>query len=461
VVRLTFRRPEPRGAGEAFTGLTYSSVVDAPQAETFRWHERPGAMARLLPPWQPVRVVSEAGDLKSGKAVLRLPGGLLWVASHRDYDPPRRFVDELTSLPFPWRHTHHFEAAGETATMVTDVVEAPVPAKVLRRVFAYRHRQLADDLRAQRQMARLAPRPLRVAMTGSSGLVGTALAALLTTGGHRVVRLVRRSPSGPDERRWDPFDPDPHILDGTDAVVHLAGAAIGGRFGDAHKRLVRESRVVPTEKLAGCLRHANDGPSAFIAASAIGFYGPDRADELLDEESPPGRGFLAGVVKDWEQAALTAEGAGARTVFVRTGIVQSARSGVLTLLRPLWELGLGGPLGSGEQWISWVDLDDVADIYYRAIVDSALAGPVVAAAPSPVTNREYSTTLATVLRRPALVPVPLLGPKILLGQEGAHELAAASQRARPSALVQAGHCFRWPELEGCLRHQLGRAKADV
>jgi uncharacterized protein len=249
-------------------------------------------------------------------------------------------------------------------------------------------------------------------------------------------------------------------IDGTDAVVHLAGASIGGRFGDAHKRLVRDSRVVPTEKVAGCLRYANDGPSAFIAASAIGFYGPDRGDEWLDEESPPGGGFLARVVKDWEQAVLKAEDAGARVVFVRTGIVQSARGGVLALLRPLFELGLGGRLASGEQWLSWVDLDDVADIY-RAILDPALSGPAAAAAPSPVTNREYSTTLATVLRRPALVPVPLLGPKLLLGEEGAHELAAASQRVRPSSLLQAGHCFRWPELEGCLRHQLGRAKTDV
>jgi uncharacterized protein len=439
-------------------GITYCSVVPAPQADVFAWHERPGAIARLTPPWQHVRVAKEADDFRGGRAVLRLPGGLTWTAVHESYHPPHGFVDRLISLPIPWRHTHRFEPAGEGATRVTDVVETPVPARALRPMFAFRHRQLAEDLATQHRMAELAPRPLTVAMTGSSGLVGTTLASLLTTGGHRVVRLVRRLPNGPDERAWDPSRPDPAILEGTDALVHLAGASIAVRFTRAHKRAVHESRVVPTENLARCLRYTCNGPSVFVSASAIGFYGPDCGEIMLDESSSRGAGFLADVVADWEEAAGAAEGTGARVVCVRTGIVQSARGGVLALLRPVFEAGLGGRVGSGEQWVSWVDVDDLADVYYRAVVDEALTGPLVAAAPNPVTNREYSAMLARVLRRPAMLPVPTFAPGLLLGAEAAHELVLAGQRARPAHLMDLGHRFRRPQLEDCLRHQLGRVR---
>ncbi len=399
-------------------GITSSTLVDAPQAEVFAWHERPGAIVRLMPPWQHAKVEAEAGNLRDGRAVLRLPGGLRWVAAHDGYDAPHRFADRLVSLPFPWRHVHLFEATDQATTRLIDIVETPVPARALQAMFTYRHRQLADDLAAQRRMAKRVPKPLTVAMTGSSGLVGTALASLLTTSGHRVVRLVRRRPSRPDEREWDPSNPDPAMLEGTDAVVHLAGASIGGRFTGAHKRAVRQSRVAPTEKLARCVRRAQGGPNVFVVASAIGFYGPDRGAAVVDESSARGDGFLADVVADWEQAAGAAEEGGARVVMVRTGLVQSARGGVLALLRPLFEAGLGGRLGSGRQWVSWVDLDDLADIYYRALVDQDLSGSLVATAPNPVTNREYTATLARVLRRPARLPVPGLGRDCCLGRTG-------------------------------------------
>ncbi len=246
----------------------------------------------------------------------------------------------------------------------------------------------------------------------------TALASLLTTGGHRVVRLVRRPPRRPDERQWDPSDPDPAMLEGTDAVVHLAGASIGGRFTASHKQAVRQSRVPPTEKLARRVGRAQGEPNVFVVASAVGFYDPERGPAVVDESSRRGPGFLADVVVDWEQAALAAEEAGARVVMVRTGLVQSARGGVLALLRPLFEAGLGGRLGSGRQWLSWVDLDDLADIYYRAIVDQDLSGPLVATAPNPVTNREYTATLARVLRRPARLPVPESARGYCSGQTG-------------------------------------------
>ena len=450
-------------------GLTYSSVVDASVDEVFGWYARPGAITRLAPPWQPVRVIREAGSLRDGRAVLGLPGGLRWVAAHQPdgYDPPRAFADSLESLPLsavlPWRHTHEFSPVGEQATLVTDVVDTPLPARALRSMFVYRHRQLAGDLAALAQARAICPDTLTIAVTGSGGLVGSALTALLTTSGHRVIRLVRRPPRHAGERYWQPEDPSPDLLSGVDAVIHLAGASIGGRFTPERKNEIRASRILPTRHLAALAAataaRGAPGLRAFVVASAIGIYGPDRGEEILTEASPPGGGFLADVVADWEGATTAAAPAGIRTVRVRTGIVQTPRGGMLRLLSPLFEAGLGGRLGSGKQWLAWIGLDDLLDIYLRAVLDPGLSGPVNAVAPEPVRNIDYTRTLAGVLRRPALLPVPGLGPRLLLGDEGAREIAQASQYVRPQRLIAAGHKFRQPELEGSLRHLFGREEA--
>jgi len=440
-------------------GLTYSSVIDADRDEVFSWHTRPGAITRLIPPWQPVRVLREAGSLRDGRATLTLPGGLRWVAAHQPdaYDPPNAFADELTSLPLPWRHTHQFSPSGNAATLVTDVIETPLPARVLRSTVVYRHRQLAADLTALARARDISQDRLTVAVTGSSGLIGTALTALLTTSGHRVVPLVRRLPRA-GERYWRPEDPAAELLDGVDAVIHLAGASIGGRFTAERKHEIRTSRIQPTRRLAE-LAAATQGLRAFVTASAIGIYGPDRGDEVLTEASPRGDGFLADVVAGWEDATTPATAAGIRTVQVRTGIVQSPRGGMLRLLTPLFETGLGGRLGDGKQWLAWIALDDLLDIYRRAVLDEALSGPVNAVAPEPVRNADYTRTLAAVLRRPAVLPVPGFGPRLLLGDEGAREIAQASQYVLPERLTGAGHRFRQPELTGALRHLFGREGA--
>ena len=457
-------------------GLTYSSVVDASLDEVFSWHARPGAITRLAPPWQPVRVIREAsgssgasgsGSLRDGRAVLGLPGGLRLVAAHQPdgYDPPYAFADSLESLPLsavlPWRHIHEFSPAGEQATLVTDVVDTPLPARALRSMFVYRHRQLAGDLAALARARTICPDTLTIAVTGSGGLIGTALTALLTTSGHQVIRLVRRLPRHAGERYWRPEDPSPDLLNGVDAVIHLAGASIGGRFTPERKNEIRDSRILPTRHLAELAAATaatadTTGLRAFVTASAIGIYGPDRGEEILTEASPRGEGFLADVVADWEDATTPAAAAGIRTVQVRTGIVQTPRGGMLRLLYPLFEAGLGGPLGDGTGWQPWIEIDDLLDIYLRAVTDPALAGPVNAVAPGEARNAEYARTLGRVLRRPALIPVPPFGPQLLLGAEGAKELAAASQRVRPAALAAAGHVFRYPHLEGALRHVLGR-----
>lgn len=439
-------------------GLEYSSIVDGSRAEVFAWHERPGALPRLAPPWQPLKVVQEATSLVDGQAILQLPGGLRWVAQHSDDEPPRRFVDELVSLPLPWRHIHTFEEVGTTRTRVIDRVETPVPARFLLQTFRYRHRQLADDLASHR---RLAGPALTVGVTGSSGLIGSALCAFLSTGGHRVVRLVRRPPRDPSERSWDTERPDPGALEGLDAIVHLAGASIAGRFTAAHKRQVRDSRVGPTAALAAAMAGLSDGPRLLVCASAIGYYGAERGAEELTEDSRQGGGFLAQVVEEWEAAADPARAAGIRVVHVRTGIVQSARGASLKLLRPLFAAGLGGPLAPGSQWVSWIDLDDLVDVFGWALIDGDLEGAVNAVSPQPVTNRDYAHTLARVMRRPALVPVPGLGPRLLLGSEGAREMVQASQRVVPIRLQAASHVFRYPALEDCLRHQLGHVDAAL
>jgi uncharacterized protein (TIGR01777 family) len=414
-----------------------------------------------------MRLVTEADSLKDGRATLALPGGLRWVAVHQPdcYDPPRRFVDTigsdgLASLParvaVRWRHTHDFEDVGDNRTRVIDRVDTPVPGSALRPMFVYRHRQLADDLAAHKLAAAHGLAPATVAVTGSSGLVGSALSAFLSTGGHHVIRLVRGTAHASDERRWNPDDPDPGLLAGVDAVVHLAGASIAGRFTDQHRNAIRDSRIGPTRRLAELAARTVDGPGVFISASAIGYYGYDRGDETLTEDSARGDGFLADVVAEWEDATAPAEQAGVRVVRVRTGIVQSPRGGTLRLMRPLFSAGLGGRLGDGRQWLSWIGIDDLLDVYHRALWDNTLSGAVNAVAPQPVRNAEYARSLAHVLHRPAVLPVPSLGPRLLLGAQGARELALASQRVSPARLSQAGHRFRQPDLDSALRHLFGR-----
>jgi uncharacterized protein (TIGR01777 family) len=428
-------------------GIDYKSVVDHPLDDVWAWHTRPGAMRRLVPPWQPMKVLAEAHSLADGRAVLGLPGGLRWVARHdpAGFAPPHRFIDELSAdgpASWParaigwWRHTHEFSAASG-GTLVRDYVDTTVPAAALRSTFVYRHRQLADDLAAHRDAG---AKQMVVAVTGASGLVGSALTAFLSTGGHTVIRLARGSV------------PD---LSGVDAVVHLAGAPIAGRFTDAHKRAIRDSRIEPTRRLAEAAARADDGPRVFVSASAIGFYGFDRADAPLSEDSGRGDGFLADVVADWEAATAPATEAGLRVVQVRTGIVQSARGGTLRLMRPLFLAGLGGRLATGRQWLSWIGLDDLLDVYYRAMYDTRLSGPVNAVAPAPVRNIDYTKALAGVVHRPAVLPVPSLGPRLLLGSQGARELAEANQRVLPTKLESLGHRFRFPRIADALAHELG------
>ena len=280
---------------------------------------------------------------------------------------------------------------------------------------------------------------MKILMTGGGGLVGSALAPGMTAAGHRVTRLSHSRP-------W----PE---LAGHDAVVHLAGENIAtGRWTPAKKARIRDSRVEMTRRLCEAVARLAPPPRVVIGASAIGYYG-SRGDEVLREESAPGAGFLAEVCRDWEAATKPAADAGIRVVNLRFGVILSAAGGALAKMLPPFRLGAGGVLGDGRQWMSWIALDDALGVIARALTDETLRGPVNVVAPQPVTNREFTGTLARVLRRPAVFPVPAFVLRLALG-EMADALLLSSQRVEPAKLAAAGYPFRFSKFEEALRHLL-------
>lgn len=301
---------------------------------------------------------------------------------------------------------------------------------------------------------------MRVAVTGSSGLIGSALVRSLRGDGHEVVRVVRSGSGGDGDATtvaWDPMrgSIDAAGLEGVDAAVHLAGAGIGDeRWSDDRKRVILESRTSGTALLARTLAGLATPPSVLLSGSAVGYYG-DRGDEICTEASPAGTGFLAEVCEAWEAAAAPAVEAGVRTAFLRTGIVQTKAGGALKKTLPLFKLGLGGRFGSGKQWWSWISLaDEIGAI--RHLLDHDVSGPVNLTAPAPVTSAVYAKTLGSVLGRPAMLPVPSFGPKLLLGAEAAEAMLLDGQRAVPSVLERDGYPFAHPTLEAALRAELSR-----
>jgi uncharacterized protein (TIGR01777 family) len=297
---------------------------------------------------------------------------------------------------------------------------------------------------------------MRVAITGSTGLIGSALKPHLESLGHEVVRVVRGNPTGTDIV-WSPAECriDTHALDGVDAVVHLAGAGIGDkRWTDDYKRELVESRTKGTTLISEAIAAADNGPTVFLSGSAIGIYGA-RGDEELDETSSPGDGFLADICVQWEQATALAAAAGARVVHLRTGIVLSAKGGALKKQLPLFKLGLGGKMGSGHQWQSWISIDDeVAAIAH--LLTATTSGPVNLTAPNPVTNLEFTKSLGEVLHRPTFVPIPKFGPKLLLGGELADNLLFSGQKVLPRVLeADDDFTFQHPDLTTALRALLG------
>ena len=441
----------------------------------FGWLSRPGALPRMLPAWDGTRVLEKVGGVEDGSA--RRPGhparAFTSVGSRctRATCRGRRFCDDQVKGPFArWFHTHEVEPDGPDACYVIDdieyalplhVVTGPIAGWAVRRkiesVFRYRARVMEGDLDAHRRMGRGAA--MHVLLSGASGFVGSRLRDYLTSGGHTVTALTRPGRSGRGAgTTWDPATGEIAPAEGgpADAVVHLAGDGIAdGRWTAAKKQRLIDSRIGPTRRLCEHLGGLEQKPRVLVAASAIGFYG-DRGDEELTEESGPGSNFLADLAQQWEAATAPAREAGIRVVNLRIGIVLHPGGGALGKMLLPFKLGGGGPLGSGRQYMSWISMDDLLDSVLAALTNEDLEGPVNAVAPTPVTNAEFAKTLGRVLRRPAFLPAPAFAMRLLLG-EMADALLLEGARVMPRRLEEAEFRFRHPDLEGALRHLLGKS----
>jgi len=302
----------------------------------------------------------------------------------------------------------------------------------------------------------------RILISGASGLIGSSLATFFESHRDEVTRLVRRRPRSSDERQWDPMrEIPPHLVSAFDVVVHLSGESVSGRWNEAKKKRIRGSRVITTQNLVRALVEADIRPKVFVCASAIGYYG-DRGNEVLTEDSPAGNGFLAEVSREWESATAPAADAGIRTANLRTGIVLSREGGALKQILLPFRLGLGGRVGDGRQWWSWIHIDDFVAAIQHIVDDTKggaspglLSGPINMTSPNPVTNDEFTRTLARVLKRPAVLPVPAFAARLAFG-EFAQEGLLSSARVQPKKLLEAGFQFRFPRLEMALSELIAK-----
>lgn len=460
----------------------HRTTIAAPATALDQWHARPGAFERLTPPWQNVAVEQHEGIEEGDRAVIRLsagPASVRWVAEHGPRVVGRSFSDTQVSGPFAeWHHLHHFFPLEDGRSILEDDVTfrlplfpvsapfRPLARRELDRLFGYRHRVTKEDVE-RHEAADL--QPLTVAITGSSGLIGQAVAAFLLTGGHRVVRLVRSrdaalEPHSDAERTvyWsvDEGEVDQQALEESapDVVIHLAGEPVyGPRWTNAKKRRIWESRTKGTQLLARTLVRLDRPPRLLLSSSGVHYYG-DGGSKRRTESDGPGVGFLPALTQAWEDATSEAERAGIRTVHLRTGVVLSPAGGMLALLLPLFHTGMGGYVARGTRFLPWIALDDVLYAILH-LIHHEVEGPVNLTAPVPVTGKRFAKALGSVLHRPALLPVP--SPLLTLaGGDMAREAALASLRVLPQRLLDTGFTFAYPSVDEALRHLLGRSPTD-
>ncbi len=454
--------------------FTWRSAMPASAKELFAWHSRPGAMERLMPPWQRYRLIERSGTgIQDGaRIVFEIglgPMWLRWVALHSGYQEGRQFRDEQIHGPFDvWTHTHRFiPEDNETSWLEDDVTYQPPLSPLsnvlvgryfasrLERLFRFRHERLLNDLVRHHRFS--ANGKLNIVVSGSTGLVGRRLTAFLSTGGHTVRRLVRPpNVARSQDVRWRPDqgELDAAALEGADAIIHLSGENLAEhRWSKQVKEQIRASRIASTKLIAESIAGMRRKPRVLICASAVGIYG-DRGEAAVDERSPPGDGFLAELCKAWEAAAEPARQAGIRVVHLRLGMVLARDGGALGRLALPFSLGLGGRIGGGRQAISWISAEDVVGIIYQALFDPRLAGPINAVAPQPVTNSEFARLLARLMGRPALLPVPSLAVKLALGEMG-EEMLLKGARVHSARLHSVGFPYLFPTLQAALSHELG------
>lgn len=458
--------------------LEYKIALPVKAETAYAWHEHHSAFNRLSPAWESQTMVSTEGITEGGRAVIAMAapwGKMFWHAEHFDVRMGISFSDRQLKGPFKfWEHTHAFESVSSASSTLCDRIQYELPfsplsdifvggwiRRRLASMFAYRHRVLANDLSFWNQHPE--KRMKRVLVTGSSGLIGREVSAFLAQGGYDVIGLSRSPSQKGNVVQWDLTSEEPKdaqlLLDGRplDAVIHLAGEGIAERrWTKKQKENLKRSRVEATQNLIQGLKRLGLQPRVFISASGVGFYG-DRGEQELPESVPQGSGFLAELAQAWESAAREAASVfSARCVQLRMGAVLTARGGALQRMLLPFRSGLGGALGSGRQWMSWVALDDVLYAIAFALEKDSLQGPVNLVSPQVVTNKEFTRTLAQVLHRPAIVPVPSFALRVALG-EMAEELLLSSQRAQPAALLNSGFEFRYLDLRAALTHTLGQS----
>ncbi|MCD6586202.1 MAG: TIGR01777 family oxidoreductase [Desulfobacteraceae bacterium] len=455
-----------------------SCEINAPAEDVFKWHARPGAIERLSPPWDPLEIISQTegmtGGISTGAEVkMKLKAGpipIKWHARHVDYQEYRLFKDIQLSGPFSkWNHTHRFKSLEQSKCILEDSIEYALPLhpfgtavmgtfveKKLKQIFTYRHNTTIADIAAHQ--SRKQQGPLKILISGASGLLGSSLIPFLRTGGHTVLQLVRRPPKKEKgEIRWDPTNGtiDLDDTETIDAVIHLSGENIGeGHWNPEKKKRIIDSRVQSTRLIAETISKMKNPPKVFLSASAIGFYG-NRGDTLLDESDTTGNDYISDVCRMWEESADTAVAAGIRTVFLRIGIVLSPQGGALGKLLLPFQMGIGGKIATGRQYMSWISIDDTIGAIHHALFENNISGPVNLVSPNPATNHEFTKVLAKVLSRPAYFTVPKFAIETVFGEMG-RETILSSTRVKPSVLSATGYSYRHPDLEIALRHLLGK-----
>lgn len=455
--------------------LRFERSVSLPLSrnESYLWHTRPGAFRRLLPPWEKVKIKAVPQNLAVGeRAVLKIPFGP--IASESEFvitesHPEEGFIDQQVKGPFRlWEHQHLFEeSAGGSETLNVDSIRLALPPadwihplakgfvrEKLSRMFRYRHTTLRNDFE---RLSRYGSEPrMRILVSGSTGLIGKNLCAYLSTQGHELVHL-RRGKKGPFT--WDSANGEIEIpTDETiDAVIHLAGSPIAQRWSNKVKKELWESRVKGTKLLVSAvqsLKNRSGGTPVFIGASGLNFYGPNQLKDVVDEGHWKGEDFLSDLCQEWENAAKPLADGGWRVCHLRIGMVLTPAGGALAKLLPAFRAGLGGPIGSGRQPVSWIILDDLIYAFQHCLHEKKCVGPFNAIAPEPLTNRMFVRTLGKVLKRPTFFPLPAGVVKLLFGEMGA-TLLLRGVAAQPHRLEQTGFRFCYPELTEGLSHILG------
>ena len=450
-----------------------ASQFSCPQTYLFNWHEQAGAFQRLIPPWKSVRVIDSDYRITNGsRTVFSIGIGLVsakWEAIHQGYQYPERFIDVQKSGPFKsWEHQHLFSESPE-GSLLTDDVTHKLPAGMvgewflsrkieddIEQMFKFRHHRTRNDLS---RLADFSGQSMKIAISGCSGLIGSELRAFLLGGGHEVIRISRNPTDDPGEAYWDSVkgELDTTNLEGLDAFIHLAGENIAGKRWTTNQKLrLYNSRVDGTRKIAEALAKCAEPPKAFICASATGIYG-DTGDQWVEEASVGSPdSFLASICRDWEGACEPLKSC-SRVVHSRFGIVISPKGGALKNMLLPFKLGLGGKVGNGRQYWSWISLDDAVYSLARLIRDESFVGPVNIVSPQVLTNLEFTKILGRVLGRPTLFPIPALMARAAFG-EMAEALLLCSCRVKPLKLQQGKFEFAYPELEGVLSDYLGKNK---